>query len=106
MQNRLDKKIRRFNDVVVHRPAYFSAVDSAVKNNHISSSKGLELKRDYNNFLKNKDGGQFLLRSEDEIKGLLEGMKMYSDAITDDMQRFGYENFMSALSWVLNGGIK
>jgi len=41
------------------------------------------------------------MRDEGEIRKLLAGMYRYAHFIKDDFQRFGFDNFMSALEYVL-----
>ena len=41
------------------------------------------------------------MKSEEKIKELYEGMEKHKHYIKDDFHRFGYDNFMSALWWVL-----
>lgn len=41
------------------------------------------------------------MKSEIKIRQILDGMKKHQHYIRDDYQRFGYDNFMSALEFVL-----
>lgn len=45
--------------------------------------------------------GDKTMRSEEEIKRLEKGMDEHKNYIRDDFQRFGFDNFQSALRWVL-----
>ena len=42
------------------------------------------------------------MKSEKEIRMLLEGMYKHQKYIKDDFQRFGFDNFKSALEYVLD----
>jgi hypothetical protein len=42
-----------------------------------------------------------VMRDEKQVRELYESMKEYAGFVTDGLQREGYLNFMSALSWVL-----
>ena len=42
------------------------------------------------------------MRSEKEIRELLEGMYKHQQYVKDDFQRFGFDNFKSALEYVLD----
>jgi len=41
------------------------------------------------------------MKDEKKIRDLLEGMKEHQHLIRDDFQRYGFDNFLIALEWVL-----
>ena len=45
------------------------------------------------------------MRDEQSIRDLLAGMYKHSKYIRDDFQRFGFDNFMSALEYVLDENV-
>ena len=47
MQNRLNQKLLRYNDPIVHGPRYLSALVNAVKNGSLPKWKADELRRSY-----------------------------------------------------------
>ena len=42
------------------------------------------------------------MKSEDEIRDLVKRMDGHAVFIKDDFRRYGFDNFLAALGWVLN----